>query len=359
MLSSDGDRRTPPNERRGAPVLAVDLGGTNMRAAIVDNSGCVLDHRVAPTPRRAGSPDALIALIDEVLGRHLVSMAVVGVPGRVDYGTGHLEHAPNLPPGWSTSLTADRLSDVLGLPVELANDADLAAVGEATFGAGRGFADVVYLTISTGVGAGVMLGGRLVYGKRSLAELGHTVIDRVAVGHGQPATVEQLASGTALARHAAALGLEAEGAELVALVDDDDRARRAWDDAVQVAGLAVANVAHLFAPELVVIGGGIGRSGEKLLAPIRATLATHGPQGRGTSPLVVIAALGDDAGLVGAAAWRRAGASPHMKVNGTGTRPAMRDTAVERSDPMSRSNNDDPRNVSGLSNASRDASREA
>jgi glucokinase len=250
---------------------------------------------------------------------------------------GQLEYAPNLPASWASTLTADRLSDVLGLPVELANDADLAAVGEATFGAGRGFADIVYLTVSTGVGAGVLLGGRLVHGQRSLAELGHTVIDRVAVGLDQPATVEQLASGTALARHAAALGLEAEGAELVALVDEDDRARRAWEEAVQVVGLAVANVAHLFAPEVVVVGGGVGRSGEKLLAPVRAVLAAHGPQGRDAIPLVLAASLGDDAGLAGAAAWRRAGASPHL----------------------SRSNNGSVRNVSGLASATQGLQGEA
>jgi glucokinase len=301
--------RMPNNDRCAAPVLAVDLGGTKMRAAIVDTTGRVLDHCVAPTPRHSHSSDGLVALVADVRERHPVSMAVVGVPGRVHYGKGHLEHAPNLPAGWPASLTEDTLSDVLGLPVALANDADMAAVGEAMFGAGRGFADVVYVTISTGVGAGVMLGGRLVRGTRSLAEIGHTIIDRVAAGRGQPATVEELGSGTALAHHAAALGLEAEGAELVALVDDDDRARRVWDGAVQVAGLAVANLAHLFAPEVVVVGGGVGRSGEMLLVPIRDMLAEHGPRGQDASPLVVTAVLGDDAGLVGAAGWRVAVAS--------------------------------------------------
>jgi glucokinase len=284
------------------PVLAVDLGGTRMRAAIVDSAGCVLDRRVASTPHRSHSPAALVALVAEVLDRHRVSAATVGVPGRVNYGTGRLEHAPNLPTGWSGSLTEETLSDLLGLPVALANDADLAAVGEATFGAGRGFDDVVYVTISTGVGAGVMLGGRLVRGIRSVAEIGHTVVDRTAAARDQPATVEELGSGSALAQHAAALGLDADGPELVALVEDDARARRAWDDVVQVVGLAVANLTHLFAPEVVVIGGGVGCSGEKLLAPVRAVLARYGPQGD-ASPSVVAAALGDDAGLVGASGW--------------------------------------------------------
>ena len=106
------------------------------------------------------------------------------------------------------------------MPVALANDADMAAVGEATFGAGRAFADVVYITISTGMGAGVVLGGRLVHGARSLAEIGHTdhrPLRRRPTVSQRPS--RSLPPGTALASHAAALGLEAEGAELVALVD--------------------------------------------------------------------------------------------------------------------------------------------
>ena len=294
----------------GSPVLAVDLGGTRMRAAIVDAAGRVLERSAMPTPQDGHGPDALVALATKVLHHGDVAAAVVGVPGRVHYGRGALEHAPNLPASWASTLTEAALQDVLGVQVSLANDADMAAVGEAVFGAGRGFEDVVYITISTGVGAGVVLGRRLLHGRRSLAEIGHTVIDCRAFHDGRPSTVEQLASGTALARHAAALGLVAEGADVVALVDRDPRARAAWEDVVEVAGLAVVNLTHVFAPEVVVVGGGVGRSGERLLDPIRAMLAAHGPRGHDASPVVVAAALGDDAGLVGAAGWRLAFASP-------------------------------------------------
>ena len=287
----------------GPPVLAVDLGGTTMRAAIVDGTGRVLERCAAPTPHAAHGPDAVVTLAATVLERQPVASAVVGVPGRVHYGTGRLEYAPNLPASWTPSLTESALRDVLGVPVSLANDADMAAVGEAVFGAGRGFADVVYITISTGVGAGVMLGGRLVHGSCSLAEIGHTVIDRRALEESGPATVEELSSGTALARHVRALGLDVTGADLVALIGRDERARAAWYEVAQAAGLAVANLAHLFAPDVVVVGGGVGRSGEVLLAPIRCVLALHGPRGLGADLPVVTAALGDDAGLVGAAGW--------------------------------------------------------
>ena len=285
------------------PVLSVDLGGTRMRAAVVAPGGAVLRRRVEPTPRRAACPDALLALMAGFLETTGVAEAVVGVPGRVDYATGRLEHAPNLPPGWAPALSEERLSSLLGVPVALANDADLAAVGEARFGAGRHYRDVVYLTLSTGVGAGVVLDGHLVHGRRSLAEVGHTVIDREAAAAGQPATLEDLASGTALARLAADAGLAGDGAAVVRLVQTGHPGARAvWDRVVEAAAIGVANLAHLYSPDVVVIGGGLGRVGSLLLDPIRAHLARHGP--RGLTVDVVGAALGDDAGLAGAAGWR-------------------------------------------------------
>ena len=285
------------------PLLSVDLGGTRMRAAVVASGGAVLRRRVEPTPRRAACPDALLALMAGLLEPTGVAEAVVGVPGRVDYVSGRLEHAPNLPPSWAPALAEEQLSSVLGMPVALANDADLAAVGEARFGAGRHYRDVVYLTLSTGVGAGVVLDGRVMHGRRSLAEVGHTVIDREAAAAGLPATLEDLASGTALARLAADAGIAGDGAAVVRLVQTGHPGARAvWDRVAEAAAIGVANLAHLYAPDVVVIGGGLGRVGSLLLDPIRAHLARHGP--RGLTVDVVGAALGDDAGLAGAAGWR-------------------------------------------------------
>jgi glucokinase len=297
--------------RRDEAVLAVDLGGTTIRAAVVDTTGRLLARRAGPTPHTRGGPSALVELVGEVLELHAVDHAVIGVPGPVEYATGCMKEAPNLPKGWVGWLTEDTLRDALGVPVALANDADMAAVGEATFGAGRGCSDVVYLTISTGVGAGVVLNGRLVHGSRSIAEIGHTVIDRVAARAGELCTVEELGSGRALARHATALGIDADGAALVALVRADDRrARAVWDHAIEVAGLAISNLVHLFAPQVVVVGGGVGRSGEVLLAPIREQLEAHGPRGARDDVAIVCATLGDDAGLIGSVGWRRARGLP-------------------------------------------------
>jgi glucokinase len=287
-----------------SPILAVDLGGTQMRTALVDHDGGLLLRRAEPTPRDAACPDALLLLVSGMMEGVGVQDAVIGVPGRVNYESGTLEYAPNLPSGWAAALTEANLSAVLGLRVSLANDADLAAVGEARFGAGRGHADVVYVTISTGIGAGVILGGLLAHGRRSLAEAGQTIIDRPAVAAGAPATLEDQGSGTALDRLAAEAGLEGSGAGLVELVEAGDPAAvRIWGSVAEVAGIGVANLAHLFSPEIVVVGGGVARAGELLLGPIRAALARRGPRHLASRIEVVPAALGDDAGLAGAAGW--------------------------------------------------------
>jgi len=290
-------------------VLAVDLGGTRLRAGIVDSCGTVLDRRVRPTPRSARCPDAVTDVTSTLLRRHRddTARAVIGVPGRLDYATGELEYAPNLPAGWARWISEHRLSEALGIEVSLANDTDMAAVGETWFGAGRGRTDVVYLTVSTGIGAGVVLGRRLVHGRRSIAEVGHTVIERGAAVAGRPSTLEELGSGTALGRLATAEGLEASGPEIVALARaGNDSANSVWTSLVEAVAVGAANLAHLFAPEVIVIGGGVGLTGKLLTDPVKAWVLEHGPVGLPHPIDVVTAALGDDAGLAGAAGWGEA-----------------------------------------------------
>lgn len=286
-------------------TLGVDLGGTRMRAAIVSGDGRILERRAQPTPSDASCARALVDLAGGLVEGARVHVAVIGVPGRVDHSMGRMEHAPNLPPEWAPELTEDHLSQALGTPVALANDADLAAVGEVRFGAGRDALDLVYLTVSTGIGAGVILGGRLVSGRRSIAEAGHMVIDRTSFRNGEPATFEDQASGTALARLAAGVGIEGGGRAVVeGLAGGDPGARWAWNELVDAAAIGATNLAHLFSPEVIVVGGGVAGAGEALLEPIRRHLSRHGPRSLPVPIRVVRAALGDDAGLAGAAAWR-------------------------------------------------------
>jgi glucokinase len=241
-----------------------------------------------------------------MLGSRRVSHAVIALPGIVNYRDGRLEHAPNLPADWAPHLNRAALETHLGVPVELANDADAAAVGEALFGAGRGYEDVVYLTVSTGIGAGVLLGGRLVAGARSTAEVGHTILDLRARQEGRPSTLEDLGSGTALGRLAAAAGLPPDGEKVLELVrGGDENSKRVWDGVVDAVAAGVHNLVHLFTPDVVVLGGGLGRT-QDLLEPIRDAVHSQTDRGRTTLVEVVSATLGDDAGLVGAAGWHRA-----------------------------------------------------
>lgn len=288
------------------PTLAVDLGGTWMRAALVQPDGTITARAVEATPRTHACAHALHLLMRAVAAdaaREGFESVVVGVPGRVDYLAGRLEHAPNLPPGWREELDAESLGAAIGHRVALANDGDLAAVGEAHFGAGRSFRDVVYVTFSTGVGAGVVLDGALVRSRRSLAEIGHTLLQDGA-GDGGPVTVEALASGTALNREAAEAGLPVAGAELVAQVRSGDPAARAVLDGVATTIAAtVVNLAHLFTPDIVILGGGLGRNLDLLGPPVRSALDRYGPQGLPEPIVIAQASLGDDSGLTGAAGW--------------------------------------------------------
>ena len=187
--------------------------------------------------------------------------------------------------------------------MSVANDADLAAVGEALFGAGAGHDDVAYLTISTGIGAGVVRRGHLVHGRRSLGEVGHTVIDWPAWRTGGPSTVEEFGSGSALARRSrdAGLGdLNAAGVEAAAEVGNPT-AVGIWEGAISACAVGVVNLILAFSPDVVVVGGGLGRCAG-FFVPVRDMVrarAAHLPADLALVP----SALGDDAGLVGAARW--------------------------------------------------------
>ena len=284
------------------PVVAIDLGGTNLRGALVRADGEILRRDKQPTPVHDPRPDALVEMM-RAMNDGGCKGAVVGIPGRIDHAEDRLVDAPNLPDGWDEWLSETWLADQTGLAVSLANDADLAAVGEGSFGAGRDADDVVYVTISTGIGAGVMLGQRVVVGRFSGGEIGHTLVDLAAMAVGEPDTVETIGSGSAMERRLDESDLAARGAEFASLVRaGDPEARSIWDRAMTAAAAGITNLAWIFAPSMVVIGGGVGLNADLVHPPIRAMLAERGPQ-LGFPIEVVAAELGDDAGLVGAAAW--------------------------------------------------------
>ncbi len=291
------------------PVLAADVGGTQMRAALVDSEGRVLLRRSVPTPAEADVPASFTDLIAAVAAERshgAATHAVVGLPGVVDYEAGRLLWAPHLPRQWPDQLSTDGLADHLGLPVSIANDADLAAVGEAWFGAGATSSSIAYLTISTGIGAGVVHGGRLMRGTRSLAEVGHSVIDWGAWRDGAPCTLEELGSGSGVARAAREVGLESQGAREVqaGAAAGEPRALAIWQQAIAACAAGVSNLVMSFYPSTVVIGGGLGRQDE-FFDPLRQMVLDR-PGHHPDDLTIVRSTLGDDAGLSGAAAWAEA-----------------------------------------------------
>ncbi len=287
------------------PTIAIDLGGTHVRAAVVDVDGTVTSRVRQTTPHEQPTPSVLVDLIAQVAGGAPIRRAVVGVPGVIDYDTEQLIAAPNLPAAWIPMLSDQWLAERTGLDVALANDADLAAVGESNFGAGAEARDVVYVTISTGVGAGIVLGHRLMRGRYSGGEIGHSVIDRARMARGEDGTVEYLGSGTAMSRLAHEAGLSLTGAELAAqVVAGEPVATGVWNNAIEAVAVGVINLCWLVAPQMVVVGGGVGMNSELVLPIIERRVAEFGPT---IEPIQIVPAkLGDDAALSGAAAWWKA-----------------------------------------------------
>ena len=267
---------------------------------------------VAPTDAGRGPDDGLARLL--ALGRQAleeagVEVAAVGIGcgGPLDSAAGVLI-APLHLPGWTNVPVVDMASAEFDLPAVLDNDATAAAAGEHRFGAGRGTSNMLYLTVSTGVGGGVILDGRVFRGRTGNGgELGHLTVDwrgRPCKGCGRRGCLEAYASGTSIAERAREAGLAIEIASDVAAAarSGDVVAKCVWDETCEALACGIASLANVFEPERVVIGGGVSREGEQLLGPVRARVMaeTIGSVGRDLD--VVAAQLGDTVGVVGAAA---------------------------------------------------------
>ena len=276
-----------------APVVGVDLGGTKIRSVVVLADGSIVGEDVRPTDAEGGPSVVVSRLVASARAAvaasdvpHEAILAVgVTAPGTVDFDAGVLHQPPNLP-GWDAVPLARLLSEHLDRPVFLENDANAAAYGEWRFGAGAGLRHLIYLTVSTGIGAGLILNGQMYRGADGAAgELGHMTIDVNGPPHncGMVGCLEVLASGTAIARmaqEAVAAGrspalrrLAETAGELTAA--EVDRAADAGDPtateilatAARYLGVGLANYINIFNPEAIVIGGGVTRIGRQLLEP--------------------------------------------------------------------------------------------
>ena len=302
-------------------AVGVDLGATQVRAALFDADGTLL-QRAATQTDVAGGPRAVVAQIAALVKQvardvDRASLAGVGVcsPGPLDSEAGVVLVIPTLP-GWVDIPLTAWLAEALGVPVRLDNDAVTAALGEWRFGAGRGLSDFVYVTVSTGIGGGVIAGGRVLRGRRNLAaHLGHMVTspEGAVCQCGNHGCWEAQASGTAFGERARRLASQVPASALHALGEALTsqhviEAARAGDalalDLVaheaQLLGVGIVSLLHIFSPQAVVIGGGVS-AGFDLLHPgiDRYVQANAMPPFRDVP--VVAAALGPNSGLFGAA----------------------------------------------------------
>jgi glucokinase len=304
-------------------AIGVDVGGTGTKAALVTDAGDILLRVESVTDPSSGTK-GIIEAIDELIrlapGVEASPSAVgVGAAGFIDATTGSVIFAPNLT--YDDPHVADAVRARIGLPVVVDNDAYAAAWGERTFGAARGLDHVVLVTLGTGIGSGFVVGGKLLRGSTGAgAEFGHTIVDPDGpeCPCGLRGCIEQLASGGAIGRVArrAAEGnptttmidmagsVEAITAEHVAKAarEYDELALTIMREAGGWLGVGLSNIANLFDPQSIVLGGGVVKAGEAFLGVARDKLvAMTGAQRRRPMRLDVTA-LGRDAGIVGAAA---------------------------------------------------------
>ena len=299
---------------KAAPVrIGIDIGGTTTKIGLVD----VHQKLIASTSidTRAQRPaeeiiEEIARTTQELLDRQGIALdqctgAGIGVPGTVDRKRGLVIYSNNI--RWENVDLAGKMGSYLPVPIRIANDADCAALGEALAGAGRECQDVIMLTLGTGVGGGVILDGKI-YEGRGLggSELGHMVI----VENGEPCTcgrrgcLEAYASATALKRDAkGATGRDLTPEEIFqAAGEGDEKLQRVVQSYIGKLGTGIVNLVNIFRPQLMILGGGIAAQGETLLAPLRQMMKEGCFGGeKGELPEIEVAALGNDAGMIGAA----------------------------------------------------------
>ncbi|MWV44093.1 ROK family protein [Paenibacillus sp. HJL G12] len=312
-------------KKENRAVIGVDLGGTKIATGMLDQDGGLLARSQKATAGLQSSKEVISTIVDtieEVRGQHEIAGVGVASPGMVDSKNGVILNGVNLP-DWDGISLQSELEKRLGISVRLINDANAAAWGEYVYGAGRGSQSMVYVTLSTGIGSGLVLDGRLFLGTSSFAgELGHTVIDPggALCGCGQRGCWETYASGTAIARIAnEAIAESAAASQMTTLAAaegvpvsakhvfqaagmGDELANATLEQVIHYTGLGLANIIHSFNPDCIVIGGGVSRAGAAFFEPLlKKTEELVMEPYRGTCKIKP-AELKDDVGIIGAAA---------------------------------------------------------
>lgn len=310
-------------------TIGIDLGGTKISTGLVDAAGNILAHDYRATRAKEGQEVVVRRMVEaarQVMAEADVTPSQtaavgVGAPGPMDLEAGVVVAPPNLQ-GWKRVPLKRLIEDELGLETFLENDANAAALGEHRFGAGRGVQHMIYVTVSTGVGGGMIFDGKLYHGDSGMAgEIGHITIlpNGPLCGCGNRGCLEALASGTAIAARAreriargastlvaemVAGDLELVSAKIVAQAaqQGDVEAQEILTEAMTYLGIGMANLVNLFNPQLIVIGGGLINLGEKLFGAVRRGIVRHAMEASASAVEIAPAELGDKVGVLGAAA---------------------------------------------------------
>jgi len=314
------------------PVLAIDIGGTKIIAAIISGEGRLMAREYCLTLADEG-PQAVInrifSTIDRLLGLrnidvsqlHSISIACAGA---IDFDRGIVTLSPNLP-GWQDIPLRDIVKEKYGVNTFLLNDASAAVLSEHRFGAGRGVNNLIYITVSTGIGSGIMINGQLYSGASGGAgEIGHTTIDvngpRCSCGN--IGCLEMLASGTAMAGEAIRRIKAGERSSLIKITKGkienitaeevslaaqggDSLALEVILQAATYLGVGLVNLVNVFNPEMIIVGGGMSKMGDLLLNPVRQVVRERAYQLLAQAVRIVLAELGDNAEVLGAAIFAR------------------------------------------------------
>lgn len=308
--------------------IGIDVGGTNVKIALVDKSGKIIYSNSVPTYAKMGYEYTVNnikqAIKDLMKETNTTAKDIDGIgfdfPGQVDYKTGVVKLAPNIP-GWVNVPIAQMIEEEFHIPTRIDNDVRCAALGEMKFGAGKGCENFVCITVGTGIGSGLVINGQLVRGASNAAgEIGHIKLqmkDGLICGCGDTGCLEAYASGPSIVamaqdyikggkstkfREMAA----AEGGEITpymvakAAEAGDPVAKRIFEIVGEYIGIGLTSVINLLNPEKVIIGGGVAEAGDLLLDPIRKTIKERAMVVAGSAVEIVPAQLGNSAGVIGA-----------------------------------------------------------
>jgi glucokinase len=286
-------------------LIGIDLGGTKIAAALATPDGKLVTDVNIPTEAQKGKEQVIDnikkAAANLIRGeKKKVTCLGIGVPGPIEYEKGIVIEPPNLP-GWKRVNLKKILEKEFHIPIHLDNDANCAALAEAYFGAGKKARHFIYMTISTGIGGGIIIDRKLYRGAIGAAgEFGHMVIDSkgFVCGCGNIGCLEALGSGTAIKRRA---GMDAISVELAAR-QGDKKAQKVIAETAHYLAIGVANLVNIFNPELVVLGGGVSKMRELLLNPIRQEFKEYALTLPAKSVKIVRAKLGAESGVLGAVA---------------------------------------------------------